>query len=763
MYFSNVFKYILLSVVLGVTCVHASDTLSSIGIIPLESLPEGSEVAMATQRFSREHTASAITPKGLALVGGLENGVASRRVVLVSEDVETGLSDFPYPIADAGAAFMDGTIFVLAGNELYSLDISDPSGAWERHADLPGSERQSPAMHATDGELFIFGGRKDDMSLSDAWGFRIKPLDGTTRRGWRQLNELPLAAANAAIYQTGQSHLAILGGEPASDQIHIFHPITDTWIEGGNLPAPIGRAVVVEQDDAVYLMAKDAVMELELVRGVKSLVFLDYGIMLFYFALMAGIGVYFARKQNSSEEFALGGRNVKWWAAGVSMFATGASSISFMAIPAIAFRSNMTWFAPALLIVPLAFLQAYVVYPLIRRLNLTSTYEYLDHRFNPVLRYVASGQMILWQVLCRMSVVMLLPAIAISAVTGLPVLVSVILMGVLTTVYTALGGFEAVIWTDFSQGVLMLFGGILIIVLAITGLPGGWGEFVEVSKTFEKFDLLVWRWDHTLPMVWAFWLQLLIVSMAFAADQTVVQRVFATPLKDMRKLAGMYAFCSVAIALVASFSGIAIFAYFRENPVQLDPGMTNDQVIPLYIVQRLPSGIAGLIIAALFAASMSTLSSCMNSVATVTCEDFYRKFFRQKDDQARLRFMKIASLVVGVIGTAVAAYMATQNITSMFETWNVISALIGAGFFGIYVLGMFSKRANSIGAVSGALASIVVTILVKEYSPLHWAFYNPVAMVTCIFVGYIVSIATGGNRKDLTGLTIFGMRKDLND
>jgi SSS family transporter len=369
----------------------------------------------------------------------------------------------------------------------------------------------------------------------------------------------------------------------------------------------------------------------------------------------------------------------------------------------------------------------------------------------------------MFQLLGRMSVVMLLPSLAISAVTGLPVVTSVLIMGLLTTVYTAFGGFEAVIWTDFTQGVLMLFGMLLMIFMAVSGVPGGISECLSVGHEFQKFNMFIWNWDYTMPIIWIFGIQLLLQNLAFAADQPVVQRVYATPLKDMRKLAGMFAFCSIAIACLASFSGIAIFAYFHANPVMLDPGMTNDQVIPLYVVQRLPAGVAGLIIAALFAASMSTLSSSMNSVATVSCEDFYRRLFKHSDDKARLKFMKIASLVVGVLGTSAAAYMGTMNIRSMFETWNIMVALLGGGFIGIYILGMFTRRTNVIGALTGAIASIVVTLLVRSFSPLHWTFYGPVAVFTCLVVGYVVSILTGGNKKDLEGLTVFDMRHDLEE
>ena len=200
-------------------------------------------------------------------------------------------------------------------------------------------------------------------------------------------------------------------------------------------------------------------------------------------------------------------------------------------------------------------------------------------------------------------------------------------------------------------------------------------------------------------------------QLAFANDQPTAQRVLSTPLKDVRKLAGLFTFFSIVIAVLVNVAGLAVFAYFHAHPGQLSPTMTNDQVIPLYVIQRLPVGIAGLIIAALFAASMSTLSSSMNSTATIACEDFYRKFRPEASDRQRLIFMKMGSLLVGAIGTASAAYMATMNLRSMFQLWNELIALLGGGFLGIYILGMFTRRATAFGVAVGAISSICTCLL----------------------------------------------------
>jgi len=720
--------------------------------------------------------AAAVPHEGkLYLVGGLvSNGVTARVVSLSWTGLlaQVTLADMPAPRVFSGASMMDGCLYVVGGsaatNGVAEATVFrfDPNATshWAELPPVPGGGRTQPTVLGFYSELHVFGGQRGADCLADAWGYREKPLDGTTTSGWRQMGDLPHPLAAAAAYETGQTHALLLGGvsgSGASRSIYVFHNVTDTWVLQGELPEPLTVPVPVTVDGRTVLAqgGTRALWHVALPRTVKKLRLADYGVMVVYFCFMAWIGIYFARRQDSSEEFALGNRKVKWWAAGVSMFATGASSISFMAIPAQAFRTNLVWFTAVLFTIPLFFLQAYVIYPILRRLNMTSTYEYLDRRFNKALRLVASGQCITFQLLGRMSVVMLLPAWAISAVTGLDVFVSVALMGFLTTIYTALGGFEAVIWTDFSQGVLMMLGAGLMAVLAIGGLPGGMSEFMATGAEFGKFKLAILEWDYTLPILWVFGLGLLMQNLAFAGDQPVVQRVYATPLKDMRKLAGMFCFCSVAISLFVNFSGISIFTYFRAHPEMMDPAMTNDQVVPLYIVQRFPVGFAGLIIAALFAASMSTLSSSMNSVATVVCEDFYRLFRPSSTDRQRLVFMKVVSLLVGLIGTLTALYMAGKNIRSMFKTWNLVCALLGGGFIGIYILGMFTRRASGPGVIIGALTSIVTTILVKQYSPLHWTFYGPTAVLSCLVVGYLASLVFPGHPKPLEGLTVFDMKE----
>jgi SSS family transporter len=738
----------------------------------------------------------------LYIIGGLSRGGLSAKVQVLewngAQLHQAFLPALPKPVALAGVGFFEDQVekqlYVVGGTESARADsasrklyrYSFQKGLWEELPPIPGAGRLLPAVICFYNDVHVLGGFTPAFSegqttytpTAEAEAFRWHYIDGTTFKGWRNLTPLPQAVGAAAVFMTGQVHAAVAGGivEPvkgnllqnwesrsATTAIQLYHNVTDTWVGKGQLPEPLTALTAVRNGSLLLIGAsakgEGVAYDLAIKRTVKSLSWLDYLSLLAFFSVVAFVGIYFTRKQKTSEGFALGDRKIAWWMAGISMFASAASSISFMAIPAQAFRTSLMWALPSLVLIPMFFLEAYVLYPLIRKLEITSTFEYLERRFHPSLRIIASAQAIALQTFGRMNMVLLLPALAIASVTGMSVFASVIVMGFVTTLYTAKGGMKAVVLTEVIQGITMVIGISLIIVLAITGLPQGWASFVEIGQRFHRFDLGIWTFDFTMPVIWILVLTPLLNKLAFSADAPTVQRVFATPLKDVRKLALMFLCFSVFISFAVNFAGVSVFAYFHAHPGELDPSMTNDQVIPLYIVQRLPIGVAGLIIASLFAAAMSALAGSMNSVAILFTEDFYRKIKKDATDGQRLLVMRIASGITGMMATSCALYMATLSQRSLFQTWNELFALLGGGFLGIFILGTYTRRANAIGAFSGAIVSIVVTIWMKNYTSIHWYAYTPGAVFACVGFGYLVSLLTPPPTHSLKGLTIFDMKE----
>lgn len=710
------------------------------------------------------------------IVGGLVDGVPSDQVVEMNflPDGQIKLKNLPaLPEAVVGgaAAVLGGKLFVFGGSKsadgtapsssLRALDLFDPESSWVALDSLPAAGRAFSAYSGHNNMLCIFGGTDArGVPLRETWSYRPVPLEGTKDRGWRRLTDVPGDLPQGAALPLGQAQLLVMGDH----ETQLFHTVTDAWCGFDARPGLKGLVLARNSDKVVALGADDngapMAVQLSTPRSVRNLSPVDYAMIIGYFIAIFLIGVYFSRKQDTSAEFSLGNRQVKWWAAGISMFATGASAISFIAIPALAFSTNLVWLFPLVAMIPGYFVTAYFIYPMLRRLEIASTYEYLERRFNRALRVIASLQAIVFQSFVRAAVVLLLPSLAISSVTGVSVYTSVLIMGVITTIYTAIGGFEAVIWTEVVQAVLMLLAPLAIIWVCITSLPGGFGEFWSTGLAYSKFDLAVLSWDVTVPAVWMLVLgTFLTTTVASAGDQPVIQRVFSAPLPEVRKVNATFTVCGIVIGIMTNVMGIAIFAYFRAHPHALDPLSQNDQIVPLFVTQAMPLALPGIIIAAIFAAAMSTVASSMNSVATIFTEDFYVKMRPQSSDKERLLCLKIVSYVVGIIGTAMALLLAAQDLKSMMVLWNQMVALVGGGIVGVYSLGMFTTRANGFGAICGALASIAITLVIRLYTPLHWGTYIPIAIFSCIAVGYAASLLRPQSRN-LRGLTVFTPSRD---
>lgn len=705
---------------------------------------------------------------------------------LVAED----LPPLPHSLAGAGAAVIAGKFYVVGGvrsadaraaeSTLWMLDLHDRVRGWQALEPIPGAGRVLALVSGQYDMLQVMGGRVADAlgagfsPVAEVWSYRPVPLEFTTRRGWQLGSPMPRAMAAGNALPSGQAHTYAAGGDDrpvlrpldvrasGPRSVMLFHALTDAWVDTGIAFPAAGASVADLPGTGLVLLGGQGdtgPVHVQPIRRTRDLAWIDYAAVGGYFALLAGIGWYFSRRKETSAEFSLGSRTVPWWAAGISMFATGASAISFMAVPAQAFATNLVWVFPVVINVLCYFVQAYVIFPMLRRLQLTSTYEYLEHRFNLPLRLIASAQQIVFLSVGRAAIVLVLPAIAIATTTGLNVFVSVIVMGVLTTIYATVGGFRAVIWTEVFQGLLKFVAPLAMIGVCFYSLAGGAGEFVRLGRQYHKFDYALLTWDATVPALWIVTLYYFMqFTVQLAGDQPMIQRVFAAPLREVRRVAAMNVICSTLIGIVVNVMGLAIFAYFHAHPAQLDAGSQNDQIVPLFATQALPAGLAGVVIAAIFASAMATVASNMNSVATIFTEDFFRRWRPGASDAAQLRVLKVSSYAVGFLGTGMGLLLAGANLKSMLASWGVIMGLLGGGIVGVYCLGMLTTRANSRGAIAGALVSVAAMVGVRLWTPLHWTLYMPLAICVCMGAGYLVSLLAREPSRDLTGLTVFTPR-----
>lgn len=592
----------------------------------------------------------------------------------------------------------------------------------------------------------------------------LRHVDGS---GWQRKDSPPTVLQNQLI-PTGQTHVLALSTVDGIATFYDYNVITKVWGIVGTVPFTGTVTHVQSASDGFIITSRDdAGVEQHLltsVAPVKHLLgWVDWLIIVVYLLFTAGIGYYFYKKEKkqSSADFFLGGRNIPWWAAGVSLYATGTSAISYLAIPAKSYGTNWLYLGQSAAGMIGTIILAIWVVPLLRRLNLMSVYHYLEMRFHPKIRLLASALNILMQLGGRMSVVLFLPALAMSAVTGISVTYSILAMGIVTVIYTVLGGMKAVIWTDFIQVIVMLGGAFVAIGYVIIHLNDGAADFFRIAWADQKFDTFDWSFDLTQPTMWGFMFMAIIGVMTIPQDQVMMQRVLST---KSDKEAGWSVWTLAVIVvpgnLVFFGIGTALYVFFKQHPEGLNPMLNMDSVFPQFIAGQLPIGITGLIIAGIFAASMSTLSSCMNSVATLVSVDFFERYSKKTiSPEKSVRLAEIFTVIAGVIGIGTALLLSTVDMKSALDTWFTLGGLLGGGFAGCYTLGLFTRRANWQGTFIGVGSSIVIAFAAWSVHLIHPFFYLPLAVLSCIVVGYLASFLFPPPPQSLHGLTVFTLRK----
>jgi SSS family transporter len=467
----------------------------------------------------------------------------------------------------------------------------------------------------------------------------------------------------------------------------------------------------------------------------------DYVLLAVYFALNLGIGWWCARrKQASSGDFFLGGGRVAWWAAAISFFATATSSISFMALPARSYSSDWMSFGSAPAQAFGGVLTGLVFVGFLRRMNLTTVFGYLETRFDRRVRLLGAGLGVLLKLGGRMSVVMLLPSLALSTVTGLNVYASILLMGVVTTLYAMEGGFEAVIWTDVLQ-VAVTYGGVAVALFYLAGgVEGGLGGVIASGTAAGKFEAVSWDFDFTKPTMWVF------VGMFWGhiftqlADQPLMQRMLASAdLREAKRTVVVGNLIGLTSSVVFFFVGTSLWAFYRAHPERLAGGVPTDAIFPYFIANELPHGVVGLIVAGIFAAAMGALSSAINATAAIVVSDFQALLRPGASAEQQVRLARGATLACGVIATAMAAWLAWRNVASLWDEFLKLTALIGGGFPGVFALGLLTRRAHANGVIVGALGSIAVTWAVQTYTSTSAFLQAFVAIAACMIIGYAAS------------------------
>jgi SSS family solute:Na+ symporter len=434
---------------------------------------------------------------------------------------------------------------------------------------------------------------------------------------------------------------------------------------------------------------------------------IDLYIFLAYLVLVMAFGISFYRKKRTAKGFTTGEGRLPSWALGMSVFATYVSSISFIALPGNAFGSNWNGFVFSLSIPLAAWISVKFFVPLYRNLGADSAYFFMEKRFGAWARIYASACYLLTQ-LARMGAILYLLALPMHTLTGWSVTMIIIFTGVLVMIYSALGGIEAVVWTDAIQGIILIFGAIICLYTIINAIPGGFNGFIEVASASNKFSLGETKLSLTDSSFWLILMYGFFINLQnFGADQSYIQRyVGAKSEADAKKSVWMGSLLYVPVSLMFFMIGTALWVYYQANP--LPAGMAADKVFPYFIVNGLPVGLTGLLIAAIFSAGMSTLSTSINSSATVLLSDYYRKFSSSEvSEKSAITFLRLSSLMMGVLSILVG--LAFNGVTSALDAWWALASIFSGGILGLFLLGLLIKSISpKMAAISVGLGLIFI-------------------------------------------------------
>ena len=591
-----------------------------------------------------------------------------------------------------------------------------------------------------------------------------------------QCSMAPQAIVGSCATTCGYSHILFFGGvdydtflsaiqgkqdslylrhEPAwykfRSNVLAYHTITDSWtiIPGDSALARAG-AVLTPYDGGWFYSGGETkpgirsaqVSRIETKRD-THFGFANWTVLTLYLLAMLGMGIYFMRRENGAEDFFKGGGRVPWWAAGISIYATMLSAITYMAIPAKAYATDWTYY-PMLWMIPLVgFPVIWYYLPYFRRSKAASAYAILEERFNAATRLMASSLFCIFMV-ARMALVLYLPSLALTAVTGIDIYLCIVLMGLVTIVYCTMGGVEAVIWGDVVQGCILVSGAIFAALYLWGNTEGGFSAAWQMAEDNDKLRLFVWSWDYRRV---TFWVAILGGGIAnnlisYTSDQTVIQRYMTT--KD-EKSAGrsilVNGFMSVFISVAFYFIGTGLYTFYKTHPTSLDITMQQgDAIFPFFMMSQMPAGVAGLLIAAIFAATMSTISSNINSVSTAFSVDFIQRFRPNIKDSTLLRVARWTCIVSGLMGLGIALLMATWDIASLLDYFNTILGLLTSGLGGLFVMAVFFPRIKGRAALTGFIVGELVVFLMYLYTDASFFLFGAIGIVVSVITAWLLSL-----------------------
>lgn len=468
---------------------------------------------------------------------------------------------------------------------------------------------------------------------------------------------------------------------------------------------------------------------------------LDLIVIIGYLAGITWIGARFYRRNANMQEYLLGGQGMKWLPVALSILAADTSAISYLGVPAWSFQQNMRLnqnILTYLLAIPIVI---FLFLPVYSRRNLFTAYQYLENRFDLRVRLLASFFFLVIRG-AHVAVVIYAPALMMAELMGVPLNVSILVMGVLTAFYTTMGGMKGVIWTDAIQVATVLVGFTTVAIAVLAQIPGGFAEVWQTGLAHQKFELVDFSLNlNRVDNSWAILVGGTILAVqAMSTDQAVLQKYFTTKsARETSKSLLFYGAVIVPLITLLSILGVILFVFYASRPELRATLQNPDAVVPHFAAKVLPHGLAGLVVASIFAGSMSTVSASLNSLATSTVVDVYKSLIRKdSSDRHYTLASRCATCLWGALATAGAFY--AERLGALINAFAKIQSLMGGIILGVFLLGILSSRTSSSGVIVASVLGLVTVLYVFVFTSISLFWYCVIGCLTTFFIGWLWSL-----------------------
>jgi SSS family solute:Na+ symporter len=681
----------------------------------------------------------------------------------------------PRSFEKSGAAILDGILYVAGGktpsfgadaeafnDAVYSLSLDTPD-AWGRIPDDPPySARIRPIVIAQAGALFVIGGWEADGASSKA-GWSWKP-----GRGWQEIAAPPFPLAASASFSLGPTTIVHIGGDisrgPSVRQtrVLVYNILTNTWADLADSELPrvgagvaFGEGVAMFASSAVGGPRQLSVSEAELQAKSQELGAVGWSIVLGYLGILLAMGAAFFKHRDSTQ-FLSADFDIPWWAAAASYQATALPVLALLLLPAFAYTGDQRNALQYVFAIGVVWLLGAHIAPVIRRLGVTSIFEYLEARFDSRMRTIAASLWVVGQVVL-IAVALSVAALALAVVVGGSTALWVLVLGATVTACVAMGGLRVSIWSDVLQiGLILLATGVCLALVVMDS-----ERVTEIWRAHHKLRLLDQSFSLTEPVIWVMAIGGFCTALTQLGDQALMQRLLTTrgPRDCKRAVYGQY-IIGLPILICLCLGGSAAFTWLRTNPQFIMPTISSDLLWLHIATQQLPGLVGVLVLLALLSAAMSTADSGCHSIATVALNDLIRRFVPHWEEATFLKLARGLVLAAGLLSTFLAGWMTMLSREALFAIFAAMVAIFGGSVGSIMALGLLTRQAHSKGVLCGVIISLVGTTISVFALDLHPTLFAAIAFALGCIGGLLASLVISTTPRNLHGLTVYSLRSD---